>query len=461
MKFLGLELDISKLSIRNALGTFKSTFTNLATANRTVTIPDRDFTIAGTDQLVDATDSNAGFINTTTQNFSGDKSFLGSVDLGVVANNGHNNISGNLLEVGSDANGTLTRTSGVDKYLAMVLTPLAVGQFPSTIYYAYRGSGYNHIVFGGANGDQYAVLNTYFYNASTDAQASGTLTVSFNHSGLTIAPNKRLILSTSDMSTLVRGSFDFDASNELYFTRNLTREKIAFKGDITYPTSTATSINLGTVLGTNLALTVPAGLGFIAGDNYRIYSAANTANFIECSFVSYTSNTLTVLVEFARGTATFTDGILIRSSNTFSTYLSADKAVSVTTATGVDEFKFHAEAGVLYNVKVTGSFSADASTTGGYIGTTSSIVPAILTGKCYVGILQTVTSTELVTSMSTTVRSIVGSGNSGADIPCAIGMDFNVRFTSNSNSFINFASEVAGSVATLLTGSSITVTRIR
>lgn len=479
MKFLGLELDVYKLSIRNALGTFKSTFSNLATANRTVTIPDRDFTIAGTDLLVDATTTTAGFINTSSQTFSGSKGFIGYVGVGNFPSTEFD-VFAKKLKFGADYNGgnpTPNRTPGLDKYTELVMASGA-GIKDCLLFNAYSAGNSFNVIFGGGSGTTLSADSILFYCSDGGITPTGIEVVKYTYKGLgikttptarlhiggsTVAPHTSPIkLTPGDVpSTAEQGAFDYDTNNDLYFTRNTTREKIAFKGDITYPTNTATSINLSTVLGTSLALTVPAGLGFISGDNYRIYSAANTANFIECSFVSYTSTTLTVLVEFARGTATFTDGILIRSSNTFSTYLPAAKAVSVTTATRVDEFSFHAEAGVLYNIKVTGSFSAAAVTTGGYIGTTSSVVPAILTGKCYVSRLQTATATELVTSMSSTTRSIVGSGNSGAGLPCAIGMDFNVRFTFNSNSYINFASGVAGSVATLLTGSSIIITRIR
>lgn len=46
MKFLGVDLDVSVLKIRNALGTFVTTFASSATANRTITLPDNNGTLA-------------------------------------------------------------------------------------------------------------------------------------------------------------------------------------------------------------------------------------------------------------------------------------------------------------------------------------------------------------------------------------------------------------------------------
>jgi len=48
---LGDYMDLFGLKLRNTANTFSSTFVSAATANRTITIPDKDFTIAGLDDL--------------------------------------------------------------------------------------------------------------------------------------------------------------------------------------------------------------------------------------------------------------------------------------------------------------------------------------------------------------------------------------------------------------------------
>jgi hypothetical protein len=75
MKFLGVELDVLGLAIRNSANTFKSTFSSAATANRTITLQDKSYTLADNADLVDASASVRGFVNTITQTFSGVKTF--------------------------------------------------------------------------------------------------------------------------------------------------------------------------------------------------------------------------------------------------------------------------------------------------------------------------------------------------------------------------------------------------
>jgi hypothetical protein len=80
MKFLGSIYDVSILAVRNTLGTFKSTFINSCTANRNITLQDKDYTLAGLDDLpVNATKTIRGVIDTGTQDMpSGQKTFWGA-----------------------------------------------------------------------------------------------------------------------------------------------------------------------------------------------------------------------------------------------------------------------------------------------------------------------------------------------------------------------------------------------
>ena len=74
-------------------------------------------------------------------------------------------------------------------------------------------------------------------------------------------------------------------------------------GDI-YATTSTTSINLGTVTGTN-AITVDSGLAYTAAQSIII--AYDSSNYIEATVVSYTGTTLTYNVVTVTGTGTYTD----------------------------------------------------------------------------------------------------------------------------------------------------------
>lgn len=70
------------LKLKNAAGTFTSTLTNTATAARVYTLQDKSYTLADDADLVDASTSSRGFVNTVAQAFSGLKTFANGIVLG-------------------------------------------------------------------------------------------------------------------------------------------------------------------------------------------------------------------------------------------------------------------------------------------------------------------------------------------------------------------------------------------
>ena len=76
MKFLGIDLEITALKLKNAAGTFVNTFTNATTAARTWTLPDKTGTIALISDLTEFSDreitqSSHGFTFGTALYFDG------------------------------------------------------------------------------------------------------------------------------------------------------------------------------------------------------------------------------------------------------------------------------------------------------------------------------------------------------------------------------------------------------
>lgn len=567
MKFLGIEIDACKLSIRNYLGTFKSTFSNLATANRTVTIPDRNFTIAGTDQLIDATTTNSGFINTVNQSFSGEKTFNGGITNVKVA---EGVIRGNLgnpsveemalcpaqynnklrwtppttIEYSSDGITWVSDTASVvafkdimigvgnlglsavlldstaDKLYYRILWDCStlpyiwlnsvylygsssgrqirfnvVTQSPTTLLYNTIASGVvsnwpGHIYLPHSN---LAVYPAYYAKFGLVIEAVNPLDAYFALSSIewfggfpsgrrdaesydadknatfpAILSGERLGLSSATLLATAKSNIIESDGNALYFDNtSLVRKKLAFFTDIpvvTYPTSTTTSINLSTVLGTSLALTVTAGLAFVSGDNYLIYSASNQANHIECSFVSYAATTLTVLVEFVSGTATFTNGIITKSTGVFGTYLTSDFSNNTTTAQNVVPFLLFGEAGVMYNIKISGCYSSNATNNGAYINTLSGVAASYLTGKAWMSNDNsgTSTATESVMSFNTSTSRFISKTTTAANAtPYAVGMDFNVILPTSANIYVRFACTTGGITSNLLAGTSIIITRLK
>lgn len=284
---------------------------------------------------------------------------------------------------------------------------------------------------------------------------------SYFYQGIAIYPS-------SLQSTPRQGLFEYDGASNPYFTDNVSRKRLAYLTDIpaaqviTYPTNTATSINLTTALGTNLALTVLSGLAFATGDNYRIYSAANDANYIECGFVSYSVATLTVLVYFVRGTATFTDGVITKSTGTFSAYLTADLTRNVNTIYHIPQFNLFAEAGVMYNIKVVGSYTSNATNNGAYLGVTSGVAANYLVGKLWMANTNTNNTGETNVSMNTSLRAIALSAVSANATQMACGMDYNVIFPSNTNCYVDFSCyPTSGQASNLIAGTSIIITRLK
>lgn len=141
-------VTVSGLALRNAAGTFTSTFLSASTSNRTVTVPDRTFTIAGTDDLT----ALASLLNPigTIREFNVATNPGTLLGFGTWAAHGTGRVTVGIDTSQTDFD-TLAETGGAKTHT------LTIGEMPSHSHSTKVNTAF--LLAAGTGGDTYAVRN--------------------------------------------------------------------------------------------------------------------------------------------------------------------------------------------------------------------------------------------------------------------------------------------------------------
>lgn len=135
--------------------------------------------------------------------------------------------------------------------------------------------------------------------------------------------------------------------------------------------------------------------------------------------------------------------------------LAANTPSSSTTPTAVAGLSFNAVVGRRYHVKFIGEYQTVATATGCRLGFIGTVGVSSIRGRMRGGISAGTVATELARPITSTAAVLVTSGATPVGVPHHLGAEYVFVCSASGTHGIRFGSEVAGSQATLLAGSTL------